>query len=193
MSMDASGYGWGCVVHLPSGDQIMSDYWDERHKDLNISTKEMLALVNAMKALPASLRDCGVDVYVDSTVLIGIWEGQGSKKSPQLTKASKDLFFMLSDRNIQLSLFHVRSSDNKTGGPSRRLSKLDSKLSDRAWGMVEQSFGGTRGHSFDLMALDSNAVIGQDGSPLPHFTPFSSPRLQGVNLFSQDLHKMSNV
>ena len=26
LSTDASGYGWGCVVHLPSGDQTISDY-----------------------------------------------------------------------------------------------------------------------------------------------------------------------
>ena len=136
----------------------------------------MFALVNTIKALPASLRDCRVDVYVDSTVLIGVWKGQGSKKSPQLTKASKDLFYALSDRNFQLSLFHVKSSENQADGPSRRLSKSDSKLSARAWALVEQSFGGTCGHSFDLMALDSSAVIGSDGSPLPHFTPFSSPR-----------------
>ena len=58
---------------------------------------------------------------------------------------------------------------------------------------MEQSFGGTCGHSFDLMALDSNAVIGLDGSPLPHFTPFSSPRSRGVNLFSHDLRAMSNI
>ena len=45
LSTDASGYGWGCVVHLPSGDQTISDHWDEQHRDLNISTKEMFALV----------------------------------------------------------------------------------------------------------------------------------------------------
>ena len=131
LSTDASGYGWGCVVHLPSGDQTISDYWDEQHRDLNISNKEMFALVNA-----------------------------------------KRLFYVLSDRNFPFILFHVKSSDNQADGPSRRLSKSDSKLSARAWALVKQSVGGTCGHSFDLMALDSNAVIGLDGSPLPHFTPF---------------------
>ena len=58
---------------------------------------------------------------------------------------------------------------------------------------MKQSFGGTCGHSFDLMALDSNVVIGLDGSPLPRFTPFSSPRLRGVNLFSHNLRAMSNM
>ena len=72
-----------------------------------------------MKALPASLMDCRVDAYIDGTVLIGVWEGQESKKSPQLSKTSKDILFVLSDRNIQLSLFHVKSRDNhwQANGP----------------------------------------------------------------------------
>lgn len=47
----------------------------------------------------------------------------------------------------------------------------DSKLSLSAWAQVEQAFGGVTGHTFDLMALDSNAVIGRDGIQLPHFSP----------------------
>ena len=187
LSTDASGYGWGCVLHLPDGDQEFRDYWDKQQKELNISTKEMLALVNALKALPSSIKDCRLDVDVDSRVLIDVWEGQGSTGSPQLTKATKDLFFELAERNLQLRLSHVKSSHNPADGPSRRLSRLDSKLSDESWGLVEQTFGGTSGHSFDLMALDSNAAIGRSGSLLPHFTPFPSPDSRGVNLFSQNL------
>ena len=140
----------------------------------------MLALVNALKALPSSIKDCRLDVDVDSRVLIDVWEGQGSKGSPQLTKATKDLFFELAECNLQLRLSHVKSSHNPADGPSRRLSRLDSKLSDESWGLVEQTFGGTSGHSFDLMALDSNAAIGRSGSLLPHFTPFPTPDSRGA-------------
>ena len=49
------------------------------------------------------------------------------------------------------------------------------------------------GHTFDLMALDSNAVCGRDGVQLPHFSPTLSPRSQGVNLFCQDLGEMDNM
>ena len=181
LSTDASGYGWGCVLHLPSGEQEFRDYWVQHQRQIDISTKEMLALVNALKALPATIKHCRIDVDVDSRVLIDAWEGQGSKNSPQLTKITKDLFFELSERNLQLNLNHVKSGDNPADGPSRRLSRLDSKLSDEAWSLVEQTFGGISGHSFRLMALDSNAVIGRSGSPLAHFTPFPSPYSRGVN------------
>ena len=58
---------------------------------------------------------------------------------------------------------------------------------------MEQAFGGVTGHTFDLMALDSNAVICRDGVQLPHFSPTLSPRSQGVNLFCQDLGEMDNM
>ena len=166
LSTDASGHGWGCVLHLPFGDQEFRDYWDQQQLEFNISTKEMLALVNSLKALPTTIKDCRIDVDVDSRVLIDAWEGQGSKGSPQLTKATKDLSFelTLSERNLQFRLSHVKSGNNPADGPSRRLSGLDSRLSDETWSLVEQTFGGTSGHSFDLMALDSNSVIGRSGS-----------------------------
>ena len=193
LSTDASGYGWGGVVHLASGDQLLGDYWDAHQKHLNISTKEMLALVNTVKALPSNVKDCRLDVNVDSLVLIGTWEGQGSKKSPELTKATKELYWALSDRNLQLRLRHVKSNQNEADGPSRHMSRLDSKVSEKAWCLIERAFGGPRGHSIDLMALDSNAVVSNDGCPLPHFTPCPSPNSQGVNLFAQDLHQVKNA
>jgi len=192
VSTEASGYGWGGIIHKSSGDRALGDYWDEYQKSLNISTKEMLALVNTIKAAPGDVRDCRVDAFVDSRVLIGAWEGQGSR-SPELTRATMDLFFVLAARNVQLNLFHVPSEENSADGPSRRISRSDSKLAKGAWERVEQAFGGITGHSFDLMALDSNAVIGRDGDQLPHFSPHPSPGSQGVNLFCQNLEEMDNM
>ena len=53
---------------------------------------------------------------------------------------------------------------------------------------MESAFGGKLGHSFDLTALDSNAMRGKEGMPLPHFSPHPSPQSRGVNVFAQDLH-----
>lgn len=84
LSTDASNSGWGCVVHLPSGDQQLSDYWNTEFT-LGIATKEMLAICRAVESFPPSIRDCWVDVQVDSQVLIATFKGQGSRKSRQLT------------------------------------------------------------------------------------------------------------
>ena len=81
VSSDASGYGWGAVFHESFGDRALGDYWDDCQKELNISTKEMLALVNSIMAAPECVRDCRVDAFVDSQVLIdsrGMVKGLGS-------------------------------------------------------------------------------------------------------------------
>ena len=193
MSSNASGFGWGCVLHLPGGSKSCRDFWNDQERLLNISTKETLALVNALKALPSDIRDCRVDALVDSKVLIDTWEVQGSKKSRKLTSVTKKLFFVLSSRNIQISLTHVPSSENSADGPSRRLSRLDSRLPREAWERVEKVFGGPGRHSFDLMALYSNVMLGRNGSPLPHFSPHPIPQSAGVNLFSQNLVEFENM
>ena len=72
------------------------------------------------------------------------------------------------------------SHRNRAEGPFCRLSPLDST----SWRVVEDEFGEASGHTFDLMALNSNALVGRNGKTLPHFTPFSSPGSSGVNLFS---------
>ena len=188
LSTDASGYGWGCVMHSTSGDQSFRDYWNPQQIGLNISTKEMLAISNAIKATPEHVRDCRVDVQVDSQVAIDTYNGQGSKNSPQLTAATKELYFTVVNRNLQLELSHIASDRNEADGPSRCLSALDSTLSPRVWELIEHTFGGLCGHTFDLMALDSNAQLSKGGTPLPHFTPCPSPQSKGVNFFAQDIN-----
>ena len=58
---------------------------------------------------------------------------------------------------------------------------------------MDQAFGGSGGHSFDSMALDSNAPMGRNGIPMPRFTPFLSPCSAGVNLFCQDLQSVRQM
>ena len=150
----------------------------------------MLGLVYAIKALPDSIHNCRIDTRVDSIVVIDVWGGQGSKSSSQLTSVTKQLFFQLASRNIQLNLLYVPSGENLADDASRCLSRCDSALSLTAFEAIDRAFGDTHGHSFDLMALDSNDVRGRDDYPLPHFSPFPSPQSRGVNLFCQHLRAM---
>ena len=43
------------------------------------------------------------------------------------------------------------------------------------------------------MALDSNVMLGRNGSPLAHFSPHPIPQSVGVNLFSQNLLEFENM
>ena len=43
------------------------------------------------------------------------------------------------------------------------------------------------------MALDSNVMLGKNGTPLLHFSPHPVPQSAGVNLFSQNLLGFENM
>lgn len=187
LSTDASNFGWGCIVHGSGGDRSLGDYWSDQEKKLNISSKEMLAICHALDACPKHIRDCRVDLQVDSRVAIDTYYGQGSRKSHELTEVTKRLYQLVLGRNLQLELSYVPSKENEADAPSRRISAADATLSAKAWQRVECAFGGASGHTFDLMALDSNAQQDRNGFTLPHFTPCASPQSKGINLFAQDL------
>ena len=87
----------------------------------------------------------------------------------------------------------MSSGKNRADAPSRRLSVSDSTLSRSAWQRVQDAFGGPRGHTIDLMALDSNAQSDCNGRRLPHVTPWPSASSTGVNLFAQDLSSLGDV
>ena len=146
----------------------------------------MLALLRVLQSFPVELRDCRVDVNVDSQVLLDTWSRAGSR-SPQLTAATKEVFHLVSGRNIQLTLYKVPSKGNIADLPSRHLSPSDSKLSLQSWKRIQEAFGGETGHTLDFMALDSNAQPDFEGSPLPHFTP--SPHLSPRESISYHLEE----
>lgn len=185
MSSDSSGFVWGGVFHLPEGNLEVRDYGSSEEAALHISKNEMLALLRVLQSSPVELRDCRVDVNVDSQVLLDTWS-RGGSRSPQLTAATKEVFHLVSGRNIQLTLYKVPSKGNIADLPSRHLSPSDSKLSLQSWKRIQEAFGGEIGHTLDFMALDSNVQPDFEGSSLPHFTPFPTPQSAGVNLFAQN-------
>ena len=118
-------------------------------------------LVYAIRAFPDNICNSRVDAFVDSQVMIGAWKSQGGKSSLELVRVTKKLFVEVSKRNIHLSPHFVASCVNEADAPSWRLSCSDARLSQESFASVESAFCGELGHSFDLMALDSNAIRGK--------------------------------
>ena len=104
-----------------------------------------------------------------------------------LNDAIKKLFFTTAKLNISLHLSFIPTSENEADVPSRPLTTRDCKLRPDIWAEVQEEFGGLRGYTCDLKALDSDVMTDRDGSPLPQFTPHPSPQSYGVNVFAQDL------
>ena len=105
----------------------------------------------------------------------------------------KALFATTAELNVLLRLSYVRPVENAAGGPSRHKSSTDCRLTDNTWQKVQREFGSSTGHTFDLMALDSNAPKDWFGNSPPHFTPDPSPGSSGVNLFAQDLTSLGDL
>ena len=191
ISTDASGYKWAGVLKEHNICSEFSDYFPEQDMTKNIMVKEALALKQTLVACGSKIKNCRVDARVDNKVLIDAWNSQGSRHSA-LNEVIKDIFHIIYQGNTHLSLLYVPSIDNVADAPSRMLNKSDAMLSLKTWTRIQQIYGGKTGHSFDLMALDSNCQRSLDNTPLPHFTPFKTPASNGVNVFSQNLTTHEN-
>ena len=183
---DASASGWGGSITLSDRTVEASEYWTKEEQELDISAKEALALDKVRISFSDSLTNAWVDGLVDNQSVVYSWQRQGGR-SMSSNRAIKSYFSQLKKINIALHLTYITSKENEADAPSRRLTTLDCKLHPKLWQRVQQEFGGPKGHTCDLMALDSNAKTDPDGSLLPHFTPHPSPQSCGVNFFTQDL------
>ncbi|KAK3710527.1 hypothetical protein QZH41_009353, partial [Actinostola sp. cb2023] len=192
ISTDASLSRWAAVVHHGCSEVTLGDDWEDDVRSKNINVKEMWAVVKALQSLPSEIRDCRLDVKVDNQATIHVWHGRGGR-SKDLNHVARMLFTVTIERNISLSLMYVPSALNEADQFSRKLTKADSMLSARCWQMVQNEFGGLKGHNLDLMSLDSNAMRDKKGEVLPHFTPFPTPKSAGVNVFNQDLSVCDGV
>ena len=63
------------------------------------------------------------------------------------------------ERDLVLNLEYVKSENNLADAPSRVLKKTDATISRKTWELIQQAFGGPKGHSLDMMALDSNCMV----------------------------------
>ena len=91
LSTDASGYGWGAQVLLPSGPLELRDYWSSTLFRYDICSKEALAVLFALRSIASHLYRRRVDVFVDNMGLVHAWSGLRSKLE-ELTGVLRELF-----------------------------------------------------------------------------------------------------
>ena len=181
---DASSYAWGGCLGQGPIYVSTSDYWDASTQRHGIVVKETLALANVLLAFGPKVRNSWVDVFTDNQALVKAWQSQGAR-SPAFSTALKAVFSAMCGLNVDLHLFYIPSANNLADSPSRRLTLQDAQLCSALWEYIQEKFGGTQGHSVDLMALPSNCQTDLKGQALPFFSPFPTPRCSGVNLFAQ--------
>ena len=188
---DASTFKWGGVIFFTSGKQEIYDFWGEKDKQLPIMVLEAKALLNVLISIKDQIQGQRLDAGVDNMALLNAWKNEGCK-SRELNVVLKEIFELVFEGDIVLNLIFVKSSDNAADDASRVLKKSDASLSMGAWYEVQRVFGGDKGHTVDLMSLDSNCMTDIKGKPLKHFTPFRTPGTDGINVFSQDIGHHEN-
>ena len=188
VTSDASGFGWGgTLANLDNQSPIEAgDLWEPDMLGETILIKEAVALLRTLQAFRDSLRGLRVNAWVDNKALVESWNGQYSR-SPRMLQVLKDLFWITVELRISLSLYYIASKLNPADKASRRLTASDSMLSPKFWNKVQARHWGCRGHTVDLLSLDSNAQKDVSGPPLPHFAPWKTPAARGVNVFSQTI------
>ena len=178
---DASGFGWGAKVDLPSGNTEIRDYWSSQLFGHDICVKEALAVLFALQSVSCHLWRRRVDVFVDNEGLVHAWSGLRSK-SVELTDVLQTLFLFCMDYYVSLKLHWISTSENPADDPSRALRRSDSALSAVLRRRLWVRFGP---FAFDLMALPSNVFRDPAGRPLPFFSSSPTPSSSGVNVFAQ--------
>lgn len=190
VATDASVSRWGARILSPIRREVF-EYWSGEELTWDIAKKEATAINKMLWFCRDQVCNAQVDALVDNQAVIHAWNNQGGR-SVALNNALKVLFATTAELNVFLCLFYVRSAENPADGPSRRLSSLDYCLTDRMWQNVQQDFGGSSGHTFDLMVLDSNVMKDRFANSLPHLTPSPFPGSSGINLFAQDLTQLGS-
>ena len=181
LSTDASGYGWGAQVLLPSGPLELRDYWSSELFCYDICSKEALAVLFALRSIASHLYRRRVDVFVDNMGLVHAWSGLKSK-SEELTSVLRELFLFCVDNCVSLNMLWVSTKVNPADAPSRALDRCDSMLSPSLRHRLWSSYGP---FSCDLMALPSNVLRSPSGRPLPFFSRDLFPSSLGTNVFAQ--------
>ena len=177
---DASGFGYGADVQLPSGRVVLRDYWNSVLLRQDICVKEALAVLFVLQALPESAQGRRVDVQVDNEGLSLAWAGLKAS-SVGLVSVLQELFLLCVDLNVDLRLLWIPSGQNLADAPSRVLSHADARLSGH---LREALWRWCGPFSWDLMALPSNS-FSVAGVSLPFFSPFPVAGSAGVDVFSQ--------
>ena len=190
LSSNASLVAWGGVVEDPKGPLVeCHGLWDDEDKSKPIAVKEALALASTKQSASTILTNCRVDAHVDSLTLVHSWKKQGGR-SKGMNDALKIIHTTMLKQNVSLDLKYIPSAPIPTDDLSRILSDEDCMLASDSWASLEALFGP---HSVDLMARDVNAQRDASGTPLVHFTPFSSPSSHDVNLFAQRVSNTENA
>ena len=107
-STDASLDGFGMVW----GTRALAGIFTMDYEDLDISKKEMLAVMVAIKHWFLDLANLKVKIFIDNQAVVALLN-YGITKSPFLAACLREISFYLATYNIEIKAEYIPSVDNK--------------------------------------------------------------------------------
>ena len=104
---DASLEGFGIVW----GKRAMAGLFPMELEDLDITKKEMVTVMVAVKHLFGELANSKVKIYVDNQACVALLN-YGITKSPFLAACLREIFYVLAKYNIEIRAEYIPSKDN---------------------------------------------------------------------------------
>ena len=106
-STDASLDGFGMVW----GTRAIAGLFSSEFDELDISKKEMLTVMAAIKHWFSDLANLKVKIFVDNQAVVALLNN-GISKSPFLATCLREISFFLVEYNIEIRAEYIKSKDN---------------------------------------------------------------------------------
>ena len=123
--MDASSYAWGCYYD----GNIAQGYFSPLELPLSINSKETLAIWYGLHSFRHQLSDSHVLIQSDNTTAISYVTKMGGMQSELRDKISRDIWHLAAAYNFDISISHIRGSDNLDADSASRLLSTHSEWS----------------------------------------------------------------
>ncbi|KAI5646183.1 sortilin, neurotensin receptor 3, domain-containing protein [Phthorimaea operculella] len=108
LTTDASDLGWGALL-----DSLrLQGTWTKSQEKLHCNQKEMLAILNTLKRHAKHLSSKGLIIQSDNRTVIAYLRNEGGIKSQALMRLTKEVFQILDQHDIQISVYHIPGNYN---------------------------------------------------------------------------------
>ena len=187
---DASSRRWGGV--LQDGDTTLLEVGEEFSSDemaLHIEAKEAIAVSKVIEGIVAVkgwdfLKGRRIDAWIDNMPLVFAM-AKGSSKMKEVHDTVEKLFWWKLEHHFTLAgLWWSTHKNFRADGITRTELDSDWRLNNSVFLQLWAAWGP---FDMDLMASSISVQNRPDGSELPFFSRYISPRCAGVNLLAQKL------
>ena len=171
---DASSYAWGCYYD----GNIAQGYFSPLELPLSINSKETLAIWYALRSFRQQLSDSHVLIQSDNTTAISYVAKKGGMQSELRDKISRDIWLLASEYNFDISISHIRGSDNLDADATSCLLSTHSE-----WSLPSHIF--TQVYKVLGFRPDVDAFASQLNNKLPRYFSFTAdPFSEHVDAFT---------